>query len=187
MSTHALDPHHDDHGNAPLLSGIAGKMEERMPSSLRWIYERTKNRVNQAMNIPGQIRSMIEKVRDGHPLSKAEWAAIMATPGSFLIVGYYALKVTENTTNNVIGEIKSQYHAMLEGLGLNKEATPDAFPAAIANHEAHHDHTDQAGTDHHAPKPKNKAAPAAHIDAHAANDDHALHHGEHPGEDAHAA
>jgi hypothetical protein len=131
---------------------------------------------------------MIEKVRDGHPLSKAEWAAIMATPGSFLIVGYYALKVTENTTNNIIGEIKSQYHAMLEGLGLQREATPDEFPEAIAKHEAHHDHGehDQAETDHHAPRPKNKGAPTAHRDAHASNDGHADH-GEHPGEAAHAA
>jgi hypothetical protein len=187
MSTHALDPHHDDHGNAPLLSGIAGKMEERMPSSLRWIYERTKNRVTQVLNMPRQIREMIDRVKDGHPLSKAEWTAISALPLWFLVAGYYILKVAENTGNGIIREVKWQYHAMLEGLGLNKEATPDAFPAAIANHEAHHDHTDQAGTDHHAPKPKNKWAPLAHIDAHAANDDHALHHGEHPGEDAHAA
>lgn len=77
MSTHALDPH-----NAPsnVLSGMLGGLNERMPNSLISIFQRTKTRVTQVLNMPRQIREMIDRVKDGHPLSKAEWTAISALP-----------------------------------------------------------------------------------------------------------
>lgn len=100
------------------------------------VTNKIKAKVDYFLDIPAKVRATMDRISTGEPLSRAEWAAIMAAPLSFVAIWYYACKVAERKTNKTITWVKGQYQSLCESLGLRKDADPVETQAALAKKEA---------------------------------------------------